>query len=204
MVVAINPIHLAAGLKRVVVSTYQAVSGAGVSGIKELQEQVNSYAAGNPLINNVFQHQIAFNLIPHIDVWVDKNYTKEEMKLVGETQKIMHIESLPVSPTAVRVPVFRSHSESINLETERKISATEAREVFSKAPGIVVIDRPQDNEYPMPWFTANRDEVFVGRIREDISLENGLNIWVAADQIRKGAATNALQIAEIVIRDNLY
>jgi len=204
MVVAINPIHIAAGLKRVVVSTYQAVSGAGIAGIKELEEQVRNYTEGHPPVNNVFQHQIAFNLIPHIDVWVEKNYTKEEMKLVGETRKIMHIDSLPVSPTAVRVPVFRSHSESINLETERKISAAEAQEVLSQAPGVVVIDRPRDNEYPMPWFTANRDEVFVGRIREDISLEKGLNLWVAADQIRKGAATNALQIAEIVIRDNLY
>lgn len=204
MVVAINPIYRAAGLKRVVVSTYQAVSGAGVAGLEELDEQVRCYVDGRPLQLKVFQHQIAFNLIPHIDVWVDKDYSKEEMKLVWEARKIMHIDGLAVSPTAVRVPVFRSHSESINLETERKITAAEAREVLSNAPGVIVVDNPQGNEYPMPWFTSNRDEVFVGRIREDISLDKGLNLWVASDQIRKGAATNAVQIAEVVIRDSLF
>lgn len=203
MVVAINPIHKAAGLKRVVVSTYQAVSGAGKAGLEELEEQVRCYVDGRPLKRNVFQHQIAFNLIPHIDVWVDKGYSKEEMKLVWETRKIMHIDELAVSPTAVRVPVFRSHSESINLETHRKLTASEAGEVLRKAPGVIVVDNPQANEYPMPLFSANRDEVFVGRIREDISLDNGLNLWVVADQIRKGAATNAVQIAEVVVRDNL-
>jgi aspartate-semialdehyde dehydrogenase len=204
MVVAINPIYRAAGLKRVVVSTYQAVSGAGKAGFEELEEQVRCYVDGRPLKTGVFQHQIAFNLIPHIDVWVDKNYSREEMKLVWETRKIMHIDSLAVSPTAVRVPVFRSHSESINLETDRKITAAEAQDVLSEAPGVIVVDNPQANEYPMPWFTSNRDEVFVGRIREDISIENGLNLWVASDQIRKGAATNAVQIAEVVVRDNLF
>lgn len=204
MVVAINPIYQAAGLKRVVVSTYQAVSGAGVAGLEELEEQVRCYGDGRPLQRKVFQHQIAFNLIPHIDVWVDKDYSKEEMKLVWEARKIMHIDGLAVSPTAVRVPVFRSHSESINLETERKITAAEAREVLSKAPGVIVVDNPQGNEYPMPWFTSNRDEVFVGRIRDDISLDKGLNLWVASDQIRKGAATNAVQIAEVVVRDSLF
>lgn len=204
MVVAINPIYQAAGLKRVVVSTYQAVSGAGKAGIDEMEEQVRCHVEGRPLVRRVFQHQIAFNLIPHIDVWVDKNYTKEEMKLVWETRRIMHVDGLLVSPTAVRVPVFRSHSESINLETDRKITASEAQEVFRKAPGVVLVDSPEANEYPMPWFTSNRDEVFVGRVREDISLNNGLNLWVAADQIRKGAATNAVQIAEIVVRDNLF
>ena len=204
MVVAINPIYQAAGLRRVVVSTYQAVSGAGKAGLDELEEQVRCYAEGIPLQSRVFQHQIAFNLIPHIDVWVEKDYSKEEMKLVWETRKIMHTDSLGVSPTAVRVPVFRSHSESINLETDRKITAAEAQDVLSKAPGVMVVDNPQANEYPMPWFTANRDEVFVGRIREDISINHGLNLWVASDQIRKGAATNAVQIAEIVVRDNLF
>ena len=158
---------------------------------------------GRPLTPTIFQHQIAFNLIPHIDTWVDMNYTKEEMKLVWETRKIMHVADLAVSPTAVRVPVFRSHSESINLETDRKISAAEAQEVFRKAPGVVLVDNPEGNEYPMPWFSTNHDEVFVGRVREDISLTNGLNLW-AADQIRKGAATNAVQIVEIVVEDNLF
>lgn len=204
MVVAINPIHQVAGLKRVVVSTYQAVSGAGKAGLEELKEQIRCYVDGRPLESKVFQHQIAFNLIPHIDVWVDKDYSREEMKLVWETRKIMHINDLAVSPTAVRVPVFRSHSESINLQTERKITACEAREVLRQAPGVIVVDNPQANEYPMPWFTSNRDEVFVGRIREDISADNGLNLWVASDQIRKGAATNAVQIAEVVVRDNLF
>ncbi len=204
MVVAINPIHQAAGLRRVVVSTYQAVSGAGKAGLEELEEQVRCYVDGRPLKSRVFQHQIAFNLIPHIDVWVDKGYSKEEMKLVWETRKIMHIDGLAVSPTAVRVPVFRSHSESVNLETERRITVAEARDVLGKAPGVIVVDNPPANEYPMPWFTADRDEVFVGRIREDISVDNGLNLWVVADQIRKGAATNAVQIAEIVVRDNLF
>ena len=203
MVVAINPIYLAAGLKRVVVSTYQAVSGAGKAGFEELEEQVRCYVDGRPLTSRVFQHQIAFNLIPHIDVWVEKDYSREEMKLVWETRKIMHLNNLPVSPTAVRVPVLRSHSESINLETERRLTASEAREVLSRAPGVVVVDNPHNNEYTMPWFTSNRDEVFVGRIREDISIDQGINMWVAADQIRKGAATNAVQIAEVVVRDNL-
>ncbi len=204
MVVAINPIHLAAGIKRVIVSTYQAVSGAGKAGLEELEEQVRCYVEGRPLTSRVFQHQIAFNLIPHIDVWVEKDYSREEMKMVWETRKIMHLDNLPVSPTTVRVPVLRSHSESVNLETERKITASEAREVLSRAPGVVVVDNPHNNEYPMPWFTSNRDEVFVGRIREDISIDQGINMWVVADQIRKGAATNAVQIGEIVVRDNLF
>ncbi|MGE5371292.1 MAG: aspartate-semialdehyde dehydrogenase [Solirubrobacterales bacterium] len=204
MVVAINPIYKAFGLKRVVVSTYQAVSGAGKAGLEELDQQLRQYYAGEPMVTKVFQHQIAFNLIPHIDVWSDQDYTKEEMKMVWETRKIMHIDNLPVSPTAVRVPVMRSHSESINLELERKATAQQIRDVLIQAPGVVVVDRPRENTYPMPWFTSDKDEVFVGRIREDISLENGINLWVAGDQIRKGAATNAIQIGEIVVRDSLY
>ncbi|MGE5397908.1 MAG: aspartate-semialdehyde dehydrogenase [Chitinophagales bacterium] len=204
MVVAINPIYKAAGLKRVVVSTYQAVSGAGKVAIDELDEQVKAYVKGNEITTRVFQHQIAFNLIPHIDIWIDNGYTKEEMKMVWETRKIMHIDGLRINPTTVRVPVFRSHSESINLETERGLSVEEARNILSAAPGVVVMDEPANNIYPMPLLSSNRDEVFVGRIREDISLENGLNLWVAADQIRKGAATNAIQIAEILVRDHLY
>ncbi|MGE5423589.1 MAG: aspartate-semialdehyde dehydrogenase [Ignavibacteriales bacterium] len=204
MTVAINPIYKAVGLRRVVVSTYQAVSGAGIAGLNELNEQVKSYMSGTPIVSKAFQHQIAFNLIPHIDVWVENGYTKEEMKLVWESRKIMHVDDLAVSPTAVRVPVFRSHSESINLETEKPITPQEARDILAAAPGVIVIDHPDANEYPMPLFAADHDEVFVGRIREDVSLPNGLNMWVVGDQIRKGAATNAIQIAEIVVKDKLY
>ncbi|MDD3995601.1 MAG: aspartate-semialdehyde dehydrogenase [Bacilli bacterium] len=204
MVVAINPIHQAVGIKRVIVSTYQAVSGAGKAGIEELDRNVRSYYENKESLAEVFQHQIAFNLIPHIDVFVEDNYTREEMKMVYETRKIMHAPDLRVAPTAVRVPVFRSHSESINLETEKEISAEEARKILSSAPGIVVQDEPLQNVYPMPLYTSNKDEVYVGRIRRDISLDNGLAFWVASDQIRKGAATNAIQIAEVVVAKNLY
>ncbi|MGE5403660.1 MAG: aspartate-semialdehyde dehydrogenase [Candidatus Saccharibacteria bacterium] len=206
MVVAINPIYQAVGLKRVVVSTYQAVSGAGMPAIMELEDQVRRHMNKEEIKPGVFQHQIAFNLIPHIDVWVEKGYSKEEMKMVWETRKIMHIDDLPVSPTAVRVPVFRSHSESINLETAKSTTPAEVTELLRKAPGVVVMDDLPSNTYPMPLFTSDRDEVFVGRIREDISLPEGrgLNLWVVGDQIRKGAATNAIQIAEVVVERNLY
>ncbi len=204
MVVAINPIHQAAGLKRVIVSTYQAVSGAGKAGLEELDQHINAHINGLEPKMEVFQHPIAFNLIPHIDVFVDENYTREEMKMVWETQKIMHAPQLRIAATAVRVPVYRSHSEAINLETEKPLSVAEAREILSRAPGVVIQDDPQNNSYPMPLYSSNRDEVFVGRIRRDISTDNGLVIWVAADQIRKGAATNAIQIAQLIIDQNLY
>lgn len=204
MVVAVNPIHLAAGLKRIVVSTYQAVSGAGRAGIDELEMSTRNYLDQKESAPEVFQHPIAFNLIPHIDIFVNDNYTREEMKMVWETRKIMHVPDLRIAPTAVRVPVFRSHSESINLETEKYLSIEEAREILAGAPGVVVQDEPSMNLYPMPLYTSNKDEVFVGRIRRDLSIENGLALWVAADQIRKGAATNAIQIAEIVAEKNLY
>lgn len=202
MVVALKPIHDAAKIKRVVVSTYQAVSGAGKEAIDELEAQVKALAHGNEAENKVFPYQIAFNLIPHIDVFADMEYTKEEWKMVNETKKIMHDESIQVTATTVRVPVFRSHSESVNIETERKLSAAEAREVLAKAPGIIVLDTPANKEYPMPLYTSDRDEVFIGRIREDNSISNGLNMWVVADQLRKGAATNAVQIAELVVKYN--
>ncbi|MGI6486913.1 MAG: aspartate-semialdehyde dehydrogenase [Syntrophomonadaceae bacterium] len=204
MVVAINPIHQAAGLKRVVVSTYQAVSGAGILGIDELTAQTRVALAGEEQPPEVFQYPIAFNLIPHIDVFQENDYTKEEMKMVWETRKIMHLPELPIAATTVRVPVYRSHSESINLDTEKKLTAEEARQVLSQAPGIVVQDDPGAQVYPMPLYTSFKDEVYVGRIREDISTEKGICIWVAADQIRKGAATNAIQIAETVVKENLY
>ena len=204
MVVAINPIHLAAGIKRVVVSTYQAVSGAGIAGLHELESSTRNYLEQRETTPEVFQYQIAFNLIPHIDVFVEDDYTREEMKMVWETRKIMHAPDLRIAPTAVRVPVFRSHSESINLETEKHLSIEEVRRILAAAPGVIVQDNPQANIYPMPLYTSNKDEVFVGRIRKDMSVENGVALWVAADQIRKGAATNAIQIAEIVADKNLY
>ncbi len=201
MVVPLKVLHDAARIKRVVVSTYQAVSGAGKEAIDELAAQVKMFAEGRNDINpEVFPYQIAFNLIPHIDVFSEMDYTKEEWKMVKETKKIMHDESIEITATTVRVPVFRSHSESVNIETELRITAAEAREILSKAPGIIVQDNPGKKEYPMPLYTSDRDEVFVGRIREDNSIANGLNMWVVSDQLRKGAATNAVQIAELVVK----
>ncbi len=205
MVVAINPIHQAARLKRVVVSTYQAVSGAGKAGLDELDQHISAAMQGIEPQMEVFQYPIAFNLIPHIDEFVDQGYTREEMKMVWETRKIMHEPDLKIAATAVRVPVYRSHSEAINLETEKPLSVAEVRSILSRAPGIVVQDEPESKIYPMPLYSSNTDQVFVGRIRKDISLEdNGIVIWVAADQIRKGAATNAIQIGEIVVKESLY
>lgn len=200
MVVALKPLHDAAKIKRVVVSTYQAVSGAGQEGLEELAAQTRAVMAGEEYPPRKFAHQIAFNLIPHIDVFQEMDYTKEEWKMVKETHKIMHDDTIRVTATTVRVPVFRSHSESVNIETERKLAAGEARRILSGAPGVVVIDDPAEKKYPMPLFCSDKDEVFVGRIREDNSIDNGLNIWVVADQIRKGAATNAVQIAELLVK----
>lgn len=200
MVMALKPIHDAAKIKRVVVATYQAVSGAGMAAIKELTAQTEVVLSQGEVVPKVFPYQIAFNLIPHIDVFMDLDYTKEEWKMVKETNKILHDESIAITVTTVRVPVYRSHSEVINIETEKKITASEARRLFEEFPGIVVIDDPVEKKYPMPLFASNRDEVFVGRIREDNSIPNGLNIWVVSDQIRKGAATNTVQIAELVIK----
>lgn len=204
MVVPLKPLHDAAGIKRVVVSTYQAASGAGAAGMQELIDQTRAVLDGKPFTPQAFAHQIAFNLIPHIDVFQDLDYTKEEWKLVRESRKMFHDEAMRITATTVRVPVFRSHAESINVETERPLSAAEAREILSRAPGIVVVDDPENKLYPMPVDVTGRDEVFVGRIRRDDTLDNGLNLFVAADQLRKGAATNAVQIAELLVRDNLF
>ena len=203
MVVALKPIHDAARIKRVVVSTYQAVSGAGIAGLKELEQQTRQWVNGEKLVSEAFAYQIAFNVIPHIDVFEPNDYTKEELKMVFETRKIMNEPDMKVSPTAVRVPVFRSHSEAINLELESPLDVETAKNLLRKAPGIIVQDEPANNTYPMPLFTVNSDEVFVGRIRSDETVEYGLNLWVAADQIRKGAATNAVQIAEVLISEQL-
>jgi aspartate-semialdehyde dehydrogenase len=285
MVVALKPLHDAAKIKRVVVSTYQAVSGAGREGIDELKDQAGQLSRqemaanakeqaekvfqggakvlsvlkdqaaklskteagaamkdqwdkiaqsqtvgelrhhlaklsqtevfedmkeqlakiGQPsaLKPHIFQYQIAFNLIPHIDVFQENYYTKEEMKMTWETQKMFHDPDIAISATAVRVPVFRSHSEAINIELEKPLSADQAKEILRNAPSIVVIDNPEEKEYPMPLFASDTDQVYVGRIRKDISTDNGLVLWVVADQIRKGAATNAVQIAELLIADGL-
>jgi len=200
MVVPLKVIDDAAKIKRVVVSTYQAVSGAGKEAIDELTAQVSLVSEGREVVPEVFPYQIAFNLIPHIDVFSEMDYTREEWKMVNETKKIMHNDNIRITATTVRVPVYRSHSESVNIETERKITAAEARELLARSPGVIVQDSPADKEYPMPLMTSDRDEIFVGRIREDNSTANGLNMWVVSDQLRKGAATNAVQIAELVIK----
>lgn len=204
MVVAINPIHKAAGIKRIVVSTYQAVSGAGAAGIIELTDSVAAYQSKMKLEPKVFKHPIAFNVIPHIDVFEENDYTREEMKMVFETRKILHDSEINIAATAVRVPVYRSHSEAINIETKINITAEQVRNILAVAPGVIIQDKPDDNIYPMPLFAADTDEVYVGRIRKDISADNGIVLWVAADQIRKGAATNAIQIAEYVVSHSLY
>ncbi|MDP4126204.1 MAG: aspartate-semialdehyde dehydrogenase [Bacillota bacterium] len=199
MAVAIKPIFDLAGIRRIVVSTYQAVSGAGREGIEELENQVKAWSQGGELTPNVFPYQIAFNLIPRIDVFQEGDYTKEEWKMVKETQKIFHAPNMAITATTVRVPVFRSHSESINVETERLVGVSEVKAALSKAPGVIVDDEPSKDRYPMPWFSSDKDEVYVGRLRKDFSIPQGFNLWVAGDQIRKGAATNAVQIAELLL-----
>jgi len=203
MVVALKPIHDAARIKRVVVSTYQSVSGTGKRAIKELENQVLAIYNQQEIKKEVYPHQIAFNCLPHIDVFLENGYTKEEMKMVNETQKIMEDDSIRVTATTVRVPVFYGHSESVNIETEKKLSPDEVRKILSRAPGIVVVDDPKKSEYPLAIHAAGKDETFVGRIREDESIPNGINMWVVADNIRKGAALNAVQIAEILIQKYL-
>jgi aspartate-semialdehyde dehydrogenase len=198
MVVALKPLHDAARIKRVVVSTYQAVSGTGKRAIKELEEQVLAIYSNKEIQKAVYPHQIAFNCLPHIDVFFDNGYTKEEIKMVNETKKIMEDNSIQVTATTVRVPVFYGHSESVNIETEKKITPDEVRQILSKAPGVVVVDNPKKFEYPLAILAAGKDETFVGRIREDESISNGINMWIVSDNIRKGAALNAVQIAEIL------
>ena len=203
MVVALKPIHDAARIQRIVVSTYQSVSGAGRMAMEELSQQVAALFNGHELEMQKFPHQIAFNCIPHIDVFVDGGYTKEETKMINETRKILSEPSLRVTATTVRVPVFCSHSESVNVETEKKLTAADVKALLREAPGIIVADEPENNVYPMPIDATGKDAIYVGRIREDDSVPNGLNLWVVADNLRKGAALNAVQIAEILIRDYL-
>jgi len=196
---ALAPLHRYSRIRRVVASSYQAVSGAGAKALEELKQQVRAWAAGEPLPVEVFPYQIAFNLLPHIDAFQENGYTKEELKLVNETRKILEDDGILVSPTTVRVPVFTAHSVSVHVETERKISAAKARELFAAFPGLQVQDDPANRKYPMPLFAAGQDDCFVGRIREDLAVPNGLNFWVVGDQLRKGAALNAVQIAEVLI-----
>jgi len=198
MLVALKPLHDAAKIKRIVVTTFQSVSGTGKKAIDELMDQTVALLSFKEAPMNVYPHQIAFNCLPHIDVFLDNGYTKEEMKMVKETHKMLD-PNIRVTATTVRVPVFRCHSESINIETEKKLTATEARDILSKAPGIVVMDDPANNVYPLAIDVAGKDDTYVGRIREDESIENGLNLWVVADNLRKGAALNAVQIAETLI-----
>lgn len=199
MVVALQAIENVSHIKRVHVSTYQAASGAGATAMAELEQQYREVLAGEPVTVDKFAYQLAYNLIPQIDVFTDNGYTKEEMKMYNETRKIMHSD-VQVSAMCVRVPSLRAHSESIWVETERPISVAEAREAFEKADGVVVMDNPAQKEYPMPLFLSGKDPVYVGRIREDLSNPNGLTFWCVSDQIKKGAALNAVQIAEYLIQ----
>ncbi|MDR1657823.1 MAG: aspartate-semialdehyde dehydrogenase [Deltaproteobacteria bacterium] len=201
MLVALKPIYDAVGIKRIVVSTYQAVSGTGQKGVEELAEQTRQLFNGQDPNISVYPHRIAFNCLPHIDVFLENGYTKEEMKMVNETIKIFDDQNIKVSATCVRVPIFYGHSEAIWIETGRNISPESARELMKRAPGLLVVDDPAKNLYPLASEATGRDEVFVGRIRNDPSCENGLSMWVVADNVRKGAATNAVEIAELMIRD---
>ena len=199
MVVALQAIERLSHIKRVHVSTYQAASGAGAQAMKELENQYRQVLNGEEVTVDKFAYQLAFNLIPHIDVFTDNGYTKEEMKMYNETRKIMHSD-VQVSATCVRVPSLRAHSESIWVETERPVSVEEAKQAFAASEGCVLMDEPDKKIYPMPLFLSGKDEVFIGRVRSDLSNENGLSFWCVSDQIRKGAALNAVQIAEWLIK----
>lgn len=204
MLVALKPIHDAAGIKRISVATYQAVSGAGTSGIEELAKQTGELLNGRDAQCSTFPRQIAFNALPQIDVFLDNGYTREEMKMVWETQKIFEDDSIKISATCVRIPVFYGHSEAVQIETKKPISEQEVRALLENAPGVVVMDERKDGSYPTAVHeSAGQDAVFVGRIRQDISLTNGVNLWVVSDNVRKGAALNSIQIAEELIKSYL-
>ncbi len=203
MLVALKPILDKVGIKRIVVSTYQAVSGTGNPAIAELKAQVNSYAAGEKLEKEVYPHQIAFNCLPHIDAFLDNGYTKEEMKMVNETRKIFEDDTIGVTATTVRVPVIYGHSEAVNIETKSKISAQEVKDLMKTADGVKLVDNPANNEYPLALDCEGKFETLVGRIREDESIDNGINMWIVSDNILKGAALNAVQITEVLIKDHI-
>jgi aspartate-semialdehyde dehydrogenase len=198
-VMPLKPLHDAGKLRRVVATSFQAVSGAGVGGIEELRAQAMAWSKGEKPTAKFFQHQIAFNLFPHIGEFGEGGYTGDEMKLVNEVRKILDLPDLAISPTTVRVPVFTAHSISVSAETERHVTAAKAREAFDRFPGLRVYDDPAQNKYPMPIVVEGQDDCFVGRIREDISTPNGINFWVVGDQLRKGAALNGIQIAELLL-----
>ena len=200
MVVALNPLHQANPIKRIIVDTYQAVSGTGSAAVEELTKQSKQILEGQTTIPHVYPHQIAFNILPEIDVFMDNGYTKEEWKMVEETRKIMHADDIAISATCARVPVFTGHSEAIHIVFSRPMSPDEAHRILSQAPGVKVLDDPLVSLYPQPWSAAKTDEVFVGRIRQDASQSSGLVMWVVADNLRKGAALNAVQIAEEMIK----
>jgi aspartate-semialdehyde dehydrogenase len=202
MVMAICPLHRVNPIKRIVVSTYQSVSGTGFAAIGELKTQIKQVLDGQPVTPHIYPHQIAFNLLPEIDVFMDDGYTKEEWKMIEETRKIMHAKEIAISATCVRVPVINSHSEAVNLELTSPMSPDEARYILAQAPGIKVLDEPVVSLYPQPWSATGNDEVFVGRIRRDLSHANGLVMWVVSDNLRKGAALNAIQIAEEMLKQD--
>jgi len=203
MVVALNPIQKRFGIKRLVISTYQAVSGTGKKAIDELFDQTRAMINFLEYKKSVYPHRIAFNCLPHIDAFQDNGYTKEEMKMVNETRKIFEDDAIGVTATTVRVPVFYSHSESVNIETRKSVTAAEVRELLEKTPGVRVVDDPKNSVYPLATDSAGQDMTLVGRIRQDESIPNGINMWIVADNIRKGAATNAVQIAELLAKDYL-
>jgi aspartate-semialdehyde dehydrogenase len=203
MVVALYPIHRVFTIKRIVVSTYQAVSGTGQKAVVELREQTRAFFDQSPYQRQVYPHDIAFNCLPHIDVFLDNGYTREEMKMVHETRKIMEDDRIGITATTVRVPVFYGHSESVNIETVKPVTVDAVRALLEAAPGVRVVDDPAGKVYPMPIDAAGCDDTLVGRLRRDESIPNGLNLWIVADNIRKGAATNAVQIAERLITDYL-
>ena len=200
MVVVLYPLHKVNPIKRIVVSTYQAVSGTGIPAVDELTAQARQVLEGQTPVPHVYPHQIAFNLLPEIDVFMDNGYTKEEWKMVEETRKIMHANDIAISATCVRVPVFTGHGEAVSVEFAHPMSADEAQYILAQAPGVKVLDDPAISLYPQPWSAAGSDEVFVGRIRQDTSHANGLVMWIVADNLRKGAALNAVQIAEEMIK----
>ena len=211
MLMALKPIYDISRIKRIIVSTYQAVSGAGKDGIDELLNECEAYSQGKEYAPKILpsaslpkHYPIAFNVIPQIDVFRDNDYTKEEMKMVNETHKIFHDDSIAITPTAVRVPVLRSHAESIYIETEEVVSVESVKTAVDAFPGTCLVDNPAEMEYPMPLDTSNKNDVSVGRIRRDLTVENGINLWVSGDQIRKGAALNALQIAEYMISNSMF
>jgi len=203
MVLPLKPIYDAAGIKRIVVSTYQSTSGWGKEAVEELREQTRAFIDGKPVQVKYLPKQIAFNCFPHIDVFLDSGYTKEEIKMVNETRKILEDDTIAVTATCVRIPVMISHSEAVNIETKKKISVNEVKKLLSKFPTVRVLDDPSKAEYPTPLECAGSDETFVGRIREDVSVKNGIDMWVVSDNLRRGAATNAVLIAERMIKDKL-